>query len=390
MLKKIGLLCSLLTLLLIFAGLALPVEAALPYKSAIKDARVLLRNALPIQNQAIRDLQLRLEKMPRQANLKQWGGLKKEAEAIAEVVNQNLSENSSQNPGQNKAAIFTAISSPSEATQLLTKLAESITPLQAAIAVKNRNLIKPLSEAALEYVGEIEAAMVKEFPFAIPELYANLPQLKARATVEMETSKGTVKLILDGYNAPITAGQFVDLVQRGFYNEMEFSRADDNYFLQAGDPIGDADGFVDPATGKVRTIPMEVRVPEQKLPFYGKTFAEMGTYRVLPVLPFSAYGTIAMAHPNNDSNGGSSQFFLYLFESDLTPAGLNLIDGNYAAFGYVLDGETVLNKIKLGDRIISVKIIEGAENLILPPLSQKVEAKANLESAPILGSTNAQ
>jgi peptidylprolyl isomerase len=364
------LLCGILTLLLFFTELV-PVQAALPYKSAIKDARTLLRNALPIANPTIRDLQLRLEKMPRQANLKKWGDLRKQVEAIAQVVNQNNSE------------ILKDVTKPEEGKALLEQLGTSLKPLQEAIAVKNRNLIKPLSEASLEYVGEIEALMVKDFPFEIPTDYASLPQLKGRATVEMETSKGTVKLILDGYNAPITAGQFADLVQRGFYNEMDFSRADDNYFLQAGDPPGEADGFVDPATGTIRTIPMEVKVPEQKSPFYGKTFAEMGTYRTLPTLPFSAYGTLAMAHPDSNANGGSSQFFIYLFESDLTPAGLNLIDGNYAAFGYVLDGETVLNKMKLGDRIISAKITEGAENLILP--KEKTESKITPELlAPML------
>jgi peptidylprolyl isomerase len=75
-----------------------------------------------------------------------------------------------------------------------------------------------------------------------------------------------------------------------------------------------------------------------------------------------------MAHPAEDVNGGSSQFFLYLFESDLTPAGLNLIDGNYAAFGYLKDGVEVLRKLKLGDEIISAKIIEGAENLVQPAI----------------------
>ncbi len=365
--KKLNLLCWILTFLLFFTGSTLPVQAALPYKSAIKDARTLLRNALPIQNLAIRDLQLRLEKMPRQANLKQWGNLRKEVEVIAQVVNQNNSE------------ILKDIAKSTSGKELLIQLGQSLQPLQEAITTKNRNLIKPLSEVALEYVGELEALMVKDFPFEIPAVYSNLPQLKGRAIVEMETTKGKINLILDGYNAPITAGQFADLVQRGFYNQMEFSRADDNYFLQAGDPPGDADGFVEPDTGKIRTIPMEVKVPDQQLPFYGKTFAQMGTYRTLPTLPFSAYGTLAMAHPDQNANGGSSQFFIYLFESDLTPAGLNLIDGNYAAFGYVLGGETVLNKMKLGDQIISAKITEGLENLILPAQIKKAEIETSME-----------
>lgn len=332
--------------------------AALPYKSAIKDARVILRNALPIDNPTIRSMQLALEKMPRQANLKQWGVLRKQVEELNNVVAQNLNDD--------QGKILAAVTDLREGRVLLADLGTRLQALQVEITSKERNKIKPLSEFALERVGELEALMVQAFPFTIPEEYAGLPRLLGRATVELETSKGKLNLVLDGYNAPITAGQFADLVQRGFYDNMEFSRADDNYFLQAGDPPGDADGFIDPETHQLRTIPMEVKVPGQTLPIYGKTFAEMGTYGVLPVLPFSAYGTLAMAHPDRDPNGGSSQFFIYLFESDLTPAGLNLIDGNFAAFGYVLDGQPVLDKMKLGDRIISAKITGGAENLVLP------------------------
>ncbi|MFN9956163.1 MAG: peptidylprolyl isomerase, partial [bacterium] len=36
----------------------------------------------------------------------------------------------------------------------------------------------------------------------------------------------------DGYNAPLTAGAFVDLVRRGFYDGLPFNRAEDFYVLQ--------------------------------------------------------------------------------------------------------------------------------------------------------------
>ncbi len=68
---------------------------------------------------------------------------------------------------------------------------------------------------------------------------------QGRATVEMEiklkearqegVSGGTLKIVVDGYNAPVTGGNFVDLVQRGFYNNMEIQRAD-GFVVQTGDP----------------------------------------------------------------------------------------------------------------------------------------------------------
>ncbi len=330
--------------------------AALPSTTAIKDPRILLRQALPIENSQIRDVQQKLEKLPRQTNLKRWGNISSDVDNVVQTLTQQSDKIlASVAPAQKEAAIAT-----------LADLNKTLIPLQEAVAAKDRNKVKPLVEKSLEYVGLLESQMVQNFPFQVPDAYANLPQLKGRAIVEMETEKGAIAMTLDGFSAPVNAGQFADLVQRGFYNGLVFNRADDNYFLQAGDPPGDADGFVDKKTGKVRTVPLEIRIPSKKEPIYGKPLADAGFDRVTPVLPFSAYGTLAMAHPGNDPNGGSSQFFIYLFESDLTPAGLNLIDGNYTAFGYVTEGEEVLRNLKLGDKIISAKLVAGAENLVQP------------------------
>ena len=331
-----------------------PSMAALPTKSAIKDPRVILRNALPIENEVLRDVQHTLEQMPRLANLKRWNNLKKDVEMIAGDLTQN------------KAQLIAAVNSDRQAsvTEHLASLEKSITPLQEAIAIKDRNNVKALVEKALGYVGLVEADFVKAFPFEVPAQYAGLPQLKGRALVELSTEKGNAIITVDGYNAPVNAGQFVDLVQKGFYDGLTFTRADENYYLQTGDPVGAIDGYIDPKTGKYRNVPIEVRLPDQKIPNYGKTFEEMGLSGTLPVLPFASFGTVAMAHPNDDSNAGSSQFFIYLFESELTPAGLNLLDGNYTVFGYVTEGKETLDKLRLGDKILSARVISGAENLV--------------------------
>jgi peptidylprolyl isomerase len=62
-------------------------------------------------------------------------------------------------------------------------------------------------------------------------------------------------------------------------------------------------------------------------------------------------------------NDGSSQFFLFLFEPELTPAGLNLIDGRYAAFGYVVDGFDVLEELTADDGIVKARVLAGGNNL---------------------------
>jgi peptidylprolyl isomerase len=184
--------------------------------------------------------------------------------------------------------------------------------------------------------------------------------------VQFTTNKGEITAIVDGYSAPVTAGNFVDLVQRGFYDGLEFTRAEESYVLQIGDPPGAEVGFIDPATKKYRSIPLEVLVKGDSVPTYGITLEDAGRFREQPVLPFSAYGTLALARPGDDPNGGSSQFFFFLFEPELTPAGLNLLDGRYAVFGYVVEGQSVLGQLKQGDKIVSAKVVQGADKLAKP------------------------
>ena len=49
------------------------------------------------------------------------------------------------------------------------------------------------------------------------------------------------------------------------------SLAADGFVVQTGDPEGPAEGFIDPSTGKSRTIPLEIMVDGEKAPIYGET-----------------------------------------------------------------------------------------------------------------------
>jgi peptidylprolyl isomerase len=216
----------------------------------------------------------------------------------------------------------------------------------------------------LNLVSLLEESMVKEYPFEVPEEYSNLPQLKGRATIAIKTNKGDLTVVVDGYSAPVTAGNFVDLVKRGFYNGLEFTRSEESYVLQTGDPAGKEQGFIDPKTGQYRAIPLEILVEGDKKPTYGITLEDAGRYLDMPVLPFSSFGALAMARPEGEVNGGSSQVFFFLFEPELTPAGRNLLDGRYSVFGYLTEGREILDILKAGDKIESATIVQGEENLI--------------------------
>ncbi len=176
------------------------------------------------------------------------------------------------------------------------------------------------------------------FPFTIPAPYDTLPALKGRAEVEFtfklkevrasnpNLKRGVMTVVLDGYNAPVSAGNFVDLVLRGFYDGMEVQR-NDGFVVQSGDPEGPAVGFTPPGANAPRTVPLEIMVKGDKLPLYGDTLEDVRRFKEDTVLPFNAFGTLAWARDEFDNNSASSQWFFLLKESELTPSGTNILDG---------------------------------------------------------------
>jgi len=359
---------SLILLLLVNLSLGISVAwwtssslAALPAGNAITDGKALLRYALPIDNQPVRQLQASLEDIATQLRAnRRWSAISSDLSKASIVLSDRQSQLLASIPQERKP----------QAEELITDLKAGITELRSAVDAKDKEKIWQGRAKLLNLVSQLEDSMVQGFPFEVPAQYSNLPQLKGRATVEIKTNKGDLTMVVDGYSAPITAGNFVDLVQRGFYNGLEFIRAEDSYVLQTGDPPGSDQGFVDSATGKYRAIPLEVLVEGDKVPTYGITLEDAGRYRDQPVLPFSAYGAVAMARPEGEPNGGSSQFFFFLFEPELTPAGRNLLDGRYSVFGYLTEGKEVLDQLKAGDKIESAKVIEGVENLVEPQVAE--------------------
>jgi len=186
----------------------------------------------------------------------------------------------------------------------------------------------------------------------------NLPQLNGKATVELMVKGSPIMLELNGDLAPITAGNFVDLVQRKFYDGLAFHRVvkePQPFVVQGGDPKGNGTGgFDNPETGQRRSIPLEI-VPEgADEPVYGKTLQQAG-YDKNPELKHDR-GVLSMAR-SQMPNSASSQFFITL-------ADVPFLDGDYAAFGKVTSGMDVVDTIQVGDRIESAKVVSGAENLV--------------------------
>ncbi len=330
--------------------------AYLPPGNAVTDGRALLRYSLPIDNQDIRTIQKDLEGLSEWLRSKRWGPIIRDTQKIDKLIGRRRDNILGDVPAERQVL----------AAQYLDEIRAGLAPMIEGAQAKNRETVWLQRGDLLEKVGIIEEMMVTDFPFEVPAEYSNLPQLKGRATVEFETNKGTLLAVIDGYSAPVTGGNFIDLVQRGFYDDMPFIRAEDFYVLQTGDPAGPEEGFIDPKTGEYRAVPLEILVKGDEEPIYGATLEELGRYLDDPVLPFSAFGVMGFARPPNDVNGGSSQFFFFLFEPELTPAGLNLLDGRFAVFGCVVENKELLEELGQGDRIVSATVIDGLENLVQP------------------------
>jgi peptidyl-prolyl cis-trans isomerase B (cyclophilin B) len=187
---------------------------------------------------------------------------------------------------------------------------------------------------------------------------SNLPQLNGKATVEFTVKGSPIVMELNGDLAPITAGNFVDLVQRKFYDGLTFHRVvkePQPFVVQGGDPKGNGTGgFVNPETGQKRSIPLEIVPAESEEPIYGKTLKQAGIEKS-PALKHDR-GVLSMAR-SQMPNSASSQFFITLAE-------LPFLDGDYAVFGEVTSGMDVVDTIQQGDRIESAKVVSGLDNLV--------------------------
>lgn len=138
--------------------------------------------------------------------------------------------------------------------------------------------------------------------------------LTGKHYVEMKVKDyGTIELELDSDVAPITVTNFINLVNSKFYDGLTFHRIIDGFMIQGGDPLGNGTG------GSSKTIKGE--------------FSENGVKNSIS----HVRGVISMAR-SSDYNSASSQFFIV--QKNTTS-----LDGQYAAFGKVISGMDVVDKI---------------------------------------------
>ena len=183
---------------------------------------------------------------------------------------------------------------------------------------------------------------------------ASSPCLQGKATVELTTSKGSITLELDGDAAPVTAGNFLDLVQRGAYNGTVFHRVVRDpvpFVVQGGDPASSdpaipksqygKGSFVDPTTGQARFVPLELSFNGEDQPRYGRVVSN--PTELVQLKLSHERGALAMAR-SQAPDSASAQFYIALKP-------LPELDGRYAVFGRVTEGLEVVDAIRQDDTI---------------------------------------
>ncbi|GAB2995597.1 peptidyl-prolyl cis-trans isomerase [Arenimonas maotaiensis] len=155
-------------------------------------------------------------------------------------------------------------------------------------------------------------------------------------TAVLNTEKGTIRLKLFADVAPVTVANFVNLIQRGFYDGLKFHRVIADFMIQGGCPHGIGNGgpgyrFEDECSPKAR---------------------------------HDKPGVLSMANAGPGTNG--SQFFI-------THAATPWLDGKHTVFGEVLSAadQAVVDAIRQGD-LIQTAVIEGDASALLAAQAERV------------------
>lgn len=195
---------------------------------------------------------------------------------------------------------------------------------------QNQEPIKLMTQSSSQSTNPQPSAQSAPKQFTKPETVIE-PSKTYIAT--LHTSAGNIVIQLDTQTTPLTANNFVFLIQQGFYDQTIFHRIISGFMIQGGDPKGDGTGG-----------------PGYKFPDESFT----GEYD---------RGTVAMANSGPNTNG--SQFFI-MHQSNPLPK-------NYVIFGHVLQGLEVV------DAIAAAPVVSGPNGEKSQPISPVIINSASLE-----------
>ncbi|XP_024370689.1 peptidyl-prolyl cis-trans isomerase CYP37, chloroplastic [Physcomitrium patens] len=345
-----------------------PAEAVLysPDTKVPRSAEVALRRAIPAVNVSMKKMQESLEDifyLLRIPQRKPYGSMDSDVKKALKLATDD------------KDAILAALPADQKekGTQLYNDLmtAKSGFPgLLDAIEAKDADKVSIRLASSLDTIAQLEVMQATGLAFLLPKEYQGYPHLTGRAVAEFTLEKGDgstftvaagggpqpvgmLEVVLDGYSAPLTAGNVADMIQRGVYNGVKLRTTEQAILSDTAD-----------LSGAGRELPIEILPSGEFQPLYRTTLNVQDGE--LPVLPLSVYGAVAMAHNKTSEDFSSpSQFFFYLYDRRNSGlGGLSFEEGQFSVFGYVTKGRELLSQLKTGDVIKEAKLVSGTDRLV--------------------------
>jgi cyclophilin family peptidyl-prolyl cis-trans isomerase len=335
---------------------------ASPNTQIPRTSEAALRRSIPAFNSDVYSLQKELESIQYKLRIPQrkpWTDMLLSATKAADIV-------------RDEAAIFRGIqpSDEEQARDLLAGIQSDVGRLAKAIEIKDPDRTSIRVSNALERVASLELLQTPGISFSIPKQFKQLPRLVGRAKVELtlqkkngsspfyiqnsgNNNKARLELTLDGFSAPLTAGRFALNVKEGLYNGATLRVDDTSIFGE-----------------KTSEMPIQEQLP---LEIFARGDFEP-TYRSaldinsgeIPVLPLSIYGSVAMTK-SQDGSSSPSEFFIFKYNRQQSGlSGFSFDEGQFGVFGYVTSDELILRQVEDGDTIVSAKVVDGEDKLVVP------------------------
>lgn len=170
---------------------------------------------------------------------------------------------------------------------------------------------------AIAYFENRKLQERKAAPYNHPINWSRIKELPADQTVTVHTTKGKIKMRLLVEDAPGSVANFLDLLDKHYFNNQYFHRVVPNFVVQVGDKRGDGSG------GEDYSIRSEFTRTKYKT------------------------GSVGMASSGKDTEG--TQWFI-------THSPTPHLDGRYSIFAEVMSGMEAVHAIEIGDQITKIEL----------------------------------
>ena len=312
--------------------------------------------------------------------------------------------------------------------------------VKGAIDARDADVTSARLNLVLADVAKLQLAQAPGLPYELPREFARFPRLAGRAVVELDVERrgarrgvggnnsvaaegfdlrdgrvsktATLELTLDGYAAPLTAGNFLQNVVNGAYDgtplggelagcypppprkrrarkrtkeekcslffspssavllrPLQISLYQLKKKSKTVSPTAILAGLGARGVSSEATLPLEILPAGAFEPLYRSPLDVAGGE--LPLLPLSVYGSLAASRPAGapPSEASASEFFVFLYSRQQAGlGGLAFEEGEFSVFGYATgaNAAVLLPQISQEDVIVRTRVVSGRDRLVVP------------------------